>query len=350
MSIRKPLLVCLLSSSIVFLLSCNSNSNGKNQGGKGKPGIYVDAIIVKPSPIQRSLQVPGSILPSEQVELKAESSGKLIELNLTEGSSVKKGDLLARINDSDLRALLQKKQLDEKLAADDEARKKRLIEINAISIQDYEAAQNNLDGIRAEIAQAQAQIAKAEVRAPFDGKIGLRNVSLGAYISTSTILATLVQDDPLKIEFSVPERYSSYIKNGVEVVFTIGDSPKTYAAFIYASESAIDPTTRSLKVRARYPNPDRKIIPGSFSKITIVFKNLPNAILIPPQAIVPEMETETVYIAQNGNALKRAVTVGERTGTTVEILDGVSAGDTLITTGLTSIRNGMPLNISIADN
>ncbi|MGE0078026.1 MAG: efflux RND transporter periplasmic adaptor subunit [Bacteroidales bacterium] len=341
-------LVCLA----IIAQSCSNSSNSKDQGKntRGGAGIFVEAVIIKESPIQRIVQVPASILPNEQVELKAESSGKLIEMNLTEGSFVNKGDLLARINDSELRALLQKKQYDEKLAADDEMRKKRLIEINAISIQDYEAAQNKLDGIKAEIEQTKAQIAKAEIRAPFDGRIGLRYVSMGAYISTNTTLATLVQDNPLKIEFSVPERYSSYIKNGIKVLFTAGDSPTQYEAFIYASESAIDPNTRSLKVRAKYPNTNGKILPGSFAKVNIVFQNLPSAIMIPPQSIVPSMDKQTAFIVKNGKAMQKEISIGERTGTSTEVITGLSVGDTLVVTGLTSLKTGATLQVNIVDN
>jgi len=351
MSTYKYLTLCSFAVIAAISVSCSKGEkkDGKPQGGRGGAGMFVDAIIIKEEPIQRTLQVPASILPNEQVELKAESSGKLIEMNLTEGSYVKKGELLARINDSELRALLQKKQYDEKLAADDEMRKKRLIEINAISIQDYEAAQNKLDGIRAEIQQTKAQIAKAEVRAPFDGRIGLRYVSMGAYISTNTTLATLVQDNPLKIEFSVPERYSAYIKNGLEVAFTAGDSPTKYQAFIYASESAIDPNTRSLKVRAKYPNVNGKILPGSFAKVNILFQNLPTAIMIPPQSIVPDMETQTAFVVKGGKAEKKIITVGERTGVAAEVLDGLTVGDTLVVTGLNSLRAGTPLTVKVVE-
>lgn len=343
------LLAVITSTSVICMLGCSKSDSKKSVGESRGAGTSVDAVIVKTSPIQRKLQVPGSILPNEQVELKSEAAGKLVELNIVEGATVKKGDLLARINDSELKALLQKKQLDEKLAADDVARKKRLIEIDAISIQDFEAAQNKLDGIRAEIAQTEAQIAKAEVRAPFDGRIGLRNVSLGSYISISTTLATLVQDNPLKIEFSVPERYTTLIKNGTPVIFSVGDQHTQYQAAVYAVESAIDPNTRSLKVRAIYANRSRSIIPGTFAKVNIIFQNSPDAIQIPPQAIVPEMETQTVLIAQKGRAVKRVVNIGERTSQLAEIIEGVNIGDTIITTGLTSIRDGSRVVVNVLE-
>jgi membrane fusion protein (multidrug efflux system) len=172
---------------------------------------------------------------------------------------------------------------------------------------------------------------------------------MGAYISTNTTLATLVQDNPLKIEFSVPERYTAYIKNGLEVFFTAGDSPIKYQAFIYASESAIDPNTRSLKVRAKYPNVNGKILPGSFAKVNILFQNLPNAIMIPPQAVVPEMEIQTVFIVKDGKADKKVITIGERTGVSVEVLTGISVGDTLVTTGLNSLKAGTPLTANVLE-
>ncbi len=349
MAKEKLLLHCtaILTATVLFSCGTSQKPNSAGKGAKGGNVTYVDALVVKSLPAERTLQLPGTILPNEQVALQAETSGKIVALNLVEGTSVNKGDLLAQINDSDILATLEKKKLDEKLAAEDVARKKKLLDLQALSQQDYDAALNTLEGIRADIALSKAQIAKTEIRAPFSGKVGLRNVSLGSYVSPSTVVATMVQDNPLKVEFDVPERYVQFIRQGIEVKFSLGNSVEQHTAKVYATASALDPDTRTLKVRALFQNPGGKIIPGTYAKVTITFENLPDVISIPPQAIVPEMNKQTVFIAKNGIATKKMVIIGERTGETAEIASGISIGDTLILTGLTSLRNGMPVSINL---
>lgn len=312
--------------------------------------MIVDGIIVGYAEYERTITVPGTILPNEWVELRSEMAGKIVELNISEGTQVKKGQLLARINDADIRALLQRRVIEEKLAADDEQRKKRMLEINAISVQEYETSLNKLEAIRADIAQSKAMLEKAEVRAPFDGRIGLRYVSPGAFVSVNTTIATLVQDNPLKLEFAIPERYASLVTPNLDVKFTAGDGQTLYPARVYATDAQIDPETRSLKVRAIAQNPDKSLIPGSYVRATLVFEKSPRSILIPPRAIVPDMDIQNVFVFSEGKAKRVQVRLGERTGTTVEVIDGLNVGDSLIVSGLTSIRNSMPVRINIRQN
>ena len=341
------LLVLLTVASI----SCSKSDNGKKPSdGRSRQAIVVDGIIVGYSEYERTITVPGTILPNEWVELRSEMAGKIVELNIAEGAMVRKGQLLARINDADIKALLQRRVIEEKLAADDEQRKKRMLEINAISVQEYETSLNKLEAIRADIAQSKAMLEKAEVRAPLEGRIGLRYVSPGAFVSVNTTIATLVQDNPLKLEFAIPERYASLVSNNMEVKFTAGDAQTQYPAKVYATDAQIDPETRSLKVRAIAENKSNQIIPGSYVRATLVFEKSPRSILIPPRAIVPDMDIQNVFIYSQGKAKRIQVRLGERTGTTVEVIDGLNAGDSLIISGLTSVRDGMPVSINIKQN
>ncbi|MEW5846343.1 MAG: efflux RND transporter periplasmic adaptor subunit [Bacteroidota bacterium] len=341
----------MLVALTMAVTSCSKSGNDtKPTEGRGRQSIVVDGIVVGYSEYERTLTVPGTILPNEWVELRSEMAGKIVELNITEGSRVRKGQLLARINDADIRALLQRRVIEEKLAADDEQRKKRMLEINAISVQEYETSLNKLEAIRADIAQSKAMLEKAEVRAPFEGRIGLRYVSPGAFVSVNTTIATLVQDNPLKLEFAVPERYAGLVTNNMEVKFTTGDGQAQYPAKVYATDAQIDPETRSLKVRAIAENQNKALIPGSYVKATLVFEKSPRSILIPPRAIVPDMDIQNVFVYSQGKAKRVQVRLGERTGTTVEVIDGLSAGDSLIISGLTSIRNGMPVSLNIKQN
>lgn len=331
--------------------ACSKSGNDtKPTEGRGRQSIVVDGIVVGYSEYERTLTVPGTILPNEWVELRSEMAGKIVELNITEGTRVRQGQLLARINDADIRALLQRRVIEEKLAADDEQRKKRMLEINAISVQEYETSLNKLEAIRADIAQSKAMLEKAEVRAPFEGRIGLRYVSPGAFVSVNTTIATLVQDNPLKLEFAVPERYAGLVTNNMLVKFTAGDGQTQYPAKVYATDAQIDPETRSLKVRAIAENQNKALIPGSYVKATLVFEKSPRSILIPPRAIVPDMDIQNVFVYSQGKAKRVQVRLGERTGTTVEVIDGLNVGDSLIISGLTSIRNGMPVSVNIKQN
>lgn len=326
----------------VGLVSCGESD--KKGGGPGKGGrgpTMVDVILVQSKSIERSVTVAASILPNETVELQTETSGKIVSLHLTEGAVVQQGALLAQINDSEIRAKLQKLKLDEKLAADDEGRKKKLLDMNALSQQDYDAALNHLEGIRADIALAKAQQEKTQVRAPFSGRIGLRKVSPGAYVSSNTTIATLVQDNPLKVEFSVPERIAPYIKSGLQIDLAIGEGKATQKAVVYATESSIDQSTRSLTVRARCSNSSGRILPGSFAKVMLNFQNLPNMMAIPPQALYPTLTTQNVFILKGGVANLTPVILGERTATEVEISSGISVGDSLIISGLNTIKDSM---------
>jgi len=341
----------LLVAIVMVSVSCGkTEKDAKPTNGRVRQSIMVDGIIVGYSEYERTITVPGTILPNEWVELRSEMAGKIVELNISEGTLVRKGQLLARINDADIRALLQRRIIEEKLAADDEQRKKRMLEINAISVQEYETSLNKLEAIKADIAQSKAILEKAEVRAPFDGRIGLRYVSPGTFVSVNTTIATLVQDNPLKLEFAVPERYAGLITNNMEVKFIAGDGQTQYPARVYATDAQIDTETRSLKVRAIAENQGKSLIPGSYVKATLVFEKSPQSILIPPRAIVPDMDIQNVFVYSQGKAKRVQVRLGERTGTTVEVIDGLNAGDSLIISGLTSIRNGMPVSFNIRPN
>lgn len=329
-------------------MSCGKKQAAEQgKGQRGKTLLPVNVVVIKSTAFSQEVTVSGTVSANEQVELKAESSGKLIDISFKEGDFVKQGQLLAKINDSEIQARLQKLKLDEKLAGDDELRKKRLLEINALSQQEYDIALNKLEGIRSDINLTAAQIQKAEIRAPFSGRVGLRLVSPGAFVSSTTVIANLIQTDPVKIDFSIPERYSRLIKVGENITFSLSNNLFSFTAKIYAFEPTIDPQTRSMAVRSLTSNKDGILIPGSFVKVNIAFKNLPDALLIPPQSISPELTGQKVYLLKKGKAKESMVTIGVRTGNYVEILDGIVAGDTLITTGLIQLKNGMPVKPTI---
>ena len=216
---------------------------------------------MKPSSISEKLEVTGNILPFESTEIKPEISGRVVYLNIKEGAMVSKGQLLVKLFDGDLQAQLKKLLVQLQIAEKTEERQRELLKISGISQQDYDLSVLQLNNIKADIELTRVNIAKTEIRAPYAGKLGLKNISPGAYISPTNILTTISQVNQLKIEFSIPEKYSSQIRNGMEVNFTMEGSPEIYKAAISATESSVEQNTRNLKIRALVKG--KRQIPGT---------------------------------------------------------------------------------------
>ncbi|MCR6652005.1 MAG: efflux RND transporter periplasmic adaptor subunit [Cellvibrionaceae bacterium] len=184
---------------------------------------------------------------------------------------------------------------------------------------------------------------KTEIRAPFDGVVGLRHVSVGALVTASTRIATLQRLDDLKIDFAVPEKYSGRIKVGSDIRFSVADGLRQYSGRIYAMDPRIDSGTRSLLVRASGANPDGSLLPGAFTNVVVPLEQLANAVLIPAEAVIPGLDEKNVFVLQDGVAQRRAVETGSRTSTQVHILTGLQAGDRVITSGLQTMRANQPV-------
>jgi len=257
-----------------------------------------------------------------------------------EGASVQKNKLLIKMNDSDLQAQLKRNEAQAMLLNNDEFQKRKLLEIKAISQDEYDAAKSLMLVNQADKQLLEAQIAKTEIYAPFSGKVGLRAVSIGNYVASNTLIATIQQLDPVKIEFDVPEKYSSFIKPGLDINFGIDASDSVFMAKVYAVESAITTETRTLKVRALCPNHDNLLNPGTFARVNMILERFPEALKIPSEAVLTVLEGNSVFICKNGKAVVVPVKTGIRTDSEIQITQGVSSGDSLITTGLLQLTNG----------
>lgn len=321
--------------------------NDKKKGGN--KSLNVNARIIRTQPLTDEISTTGNLIPDEEVDLSFETSGKVTEINFTEGSMVKKGQLLAKVNDRPLRAQLQKLQSQLKLAEDRVFRQNALLVKDAISKEAYEQVKTDLASLNADIELVKANILQTELRAPFDGIIGLRQVSEGVYASPTTIIAKLTKISPLKIDFSVPERYSSQIKKGTRLTFKIDGKLDDFGATVYATESKVDPATRTLSVRALYPNIGAHLLPGRFTEVKIKLHEIPNAIAIPTEAIVPEMGMDKVYLYKNGKSVPVEVKTGLRTDSQIQIIQGLSVGDTIITSGTLQLRTGLKITLDQID-
>lgn len=318
----------------------------RQSGGRGGEVIEVRAYQVKSEDVENEILATGSILANESVELTSEISGRVMRINFREGSRVRKGDLLLQINDAELQAQFNRASAQLKLAQDTEARQKKQLAIEAISQEEYEAALNRLNTAKADVQLIQAQIDKARIQAPFDGVIGLRSVSEGAYLNAGSRIATLVSINPIKIDFAVPERYQSLLSKEQPVLFRVQGESEEYSGRIYAVEPQIDTDIRSVRCRALCPNPDGRIKPGAFAQVRITLQKLEDALMIPSESLIPDAQNQSVFVVHNGRALDTTVVIGLRTADKVQIVSGLAAGDTVMTTGLLQVRPGSTVKVT----
>ncbi|WKV13730.1 efflux RND transporter periplasmic adaptor subunit [Marivirga harenae] len=307
--------------------------------------ISIDAQLAKFETFKNDIVLTGSLLANESVELASEISGKIDNIYFEEGQYVKEGKLLLQTNVADLAANLQRLKYTAQLNSETEKRQKQLLEKEAISREEYDIAFTNLKTTQAEIDALQAEIDKSRIRAPFSGYIGLRYVSEGSYITPSSQIASLYNVDPIKIEFSVPSRYSGLVKKGSNITFSSEAENKEREATVYAIEPQIDPVTRTLSARAQTSNPDNTLIPGQFIRINLSLENRENAILLPTTAIMPKADGHTVFIITDGRAKLQDVQLGARTANRVEILKGVNAGDTVAIAGVPQLKDKAEVDI-----
>ncbi|HQV78558.1 MAG TPA: efflux RND transporter periplasmic adaptor subunit [Chitinophagales bacterium] len=315
--------------------------------GKGGPQtLRASGFVIEYSKLSNTLSANGSVLAQDEVQLQPEVSGRVTYLNIKEGSIVSKGTLLLKINDADLKAQLAKLNTQIKIAQANLNRLAELIKINGVSQAEYDAAENTVNNIKADMQILQVQIDKTELRAPFTGKLGLRNISLGAMVSPSTIIASLQNISQLKMDISLPEKYASVIHIGDKLQCTIAGMDTPFSASIFAIEPQIDEMTRNLTVRAIIQTANAAIMPGAYVKVNLKLKEIPNTIMIPSSAIIPDDRYTKVVIADSSMAKFVKVEIGVRTENEVQILNGLKVGDTVLTSGLLQVKPGTIVQFS----
>ena len=345
--------IALLLTGIIFfpklkrLLASDSEKVAPANSGAAaaKNELVVAATLLEPQTLNNIFRVTGILLPDEEVDLTFESTGKITDIYFEEGSFVDKGTLLAKVNDAPLQAELKKLQSQMPLAEDRLYRQQTLLEKDAISKETYQSVATQLETLKADIELVEARINQTELIAPFSGIIGLRQVSEGAYASPSTIISNLTKISPLKIEFSLTENFVNLIHPGSNIRFSVENDLNSFEASVYAIESRLDEKTLSLFARARYPNSDGRIKPGQSASIEIKLDQIENAVVIPSISTVKEMGRNIAYKYSAGVAKEVEVITGMRTSASVEIISGLSIGDTLLTTGVMQLRSGMPVRI-----
>jgi membrane fusion protein (multidrug efflux system) len=333
-----------ISYRIISNKSKKDDSKGKD--GKGK-AMTVTGIVVESQIFDNSLSLSGSIEANEQVEIRSEVSGIVEGIYFNEGSNVSKGQLLFKVNDIELRAQLQQAKTKQGLASENVRRAKLLFEKEAISQEEYDVAKADFKLAQAQVQLIDAQIAKTSVRAPFSGKIGLRHISPGTYITPSLLVAKLVNINQLKITFSIPEKYANQVKTNSNLCFNVAESSEKYTAKIYAIEPEVQTQTRTLQVRAIAENKNGKLFPGTFANVELPLEIIKNAIIIPSEAIIPIQNGKKVFISNMGKAKEVMVQTATRTDASILVLSGLKVGDTLLTSGVMTLKEDDAVKVKI---
>lgn len=355
-TVKKILIIVIVLAAIGFIIYPQLDFADENAAENAEPTspqsdkLPVTAIVANASNLDNNLRSTGSLMANESVTLRSEVAGVVEKIYFKEGQQVKKGQLLVQLNDDEVRAEIEKLQFTRKLNEDIEYRQKQLLQREAISQEEYETALTTLNTTRSDIKVRQVRLDKHQIRAPFSGVIGLRSVSVGSYLNPSDNIATLYSINPIKIEFSVPGKYSSQVNAGDKITFTTDAHEETFTGEIYAIEPQIDPKTRSLRIRATSGNEENKLLPGQFAKIQLTLNTYESAIMIPTEAVIPELNGKKVFVYQNGVAQTKPIETGIRTADQIQVTSGLNPGDTVITSGTLQLRQGTSVDIEIQDN
>jgi len=354
MKSRKTLIIGLVAvvgvAAVVILrqpASQTAQVTGATPAVKSAPGrgggaplpVYTHQVV--PRTLSERITATGSVYAEESVELVSELSGKAVWVAFDEGSRVAQGDVLLRLDDTELRAELARAESRVGLARTQAERQVSLAESGGTTRDSLDTAVSEVSVREAELALVKAQLAKAEIRAPFDGVVGLRYVSVGAFITPSTRIATLQNIDTIKVEFAVAERHLDRVKRDASVTVSIAGLNEPFVGKIYAIEPRIDVATRTLRLRARVENPGGRALPGGFATVEMGLQEVPNALLVPATALVAGLNQQQVYVVEDGKAQPRRVQIGLRLAREVQILSGLEPNARVITSGQIQLRPGM---------
>jgi len=343
-SIPVLILAILLITKFMFFPAQKSGKEQTRNGGNKPQSQLSTVYIVKPKDLDNSTMVLGTVIPNEQAEIKSEIAGRIQKILFLEGQQVKKDQLLIKLADSEILAQLNKLQIQQKYAKDKLDRQQDLYKSNSISKESFEVFQNQLDLINADLEILKIQLEKTNIKAPFDGIAGFKNISTGTLVGINTILANITQISPVKIEFSLPSRYIGSISTKSTAEIIIENSSKKIKADISAINPLVDQATRTLTVRALYANKNNELQPGSLVKVKVNLEKVKNALMIPQQSVIPAIDGQKLFLLKKGKAKETKVILGLRTESEVQVIDGINAGDSVLTS-INQLKNGVPVKV-----
>jgi membrane fusion protein (multidrug efflux system) len=330
--------------SVALLHSCKEEKKAATPPPAKAP-LKVDVFVVSSSALSNDIEVPGSLTAFEETNLQPEISGRVTAINFKEGSQVSAGAVMVKLYDADLKAQLKKLEVQQAIAKKTEERQAELLKISGISQQEYDLSLLNVKNLEADIDILQTSIAKTSLRAPFNGVAGLRNISLGAYITSATVVTTIRQLNQLKLSFTVPEKYSSKITPGTLVQFKIDGDNDLYPAIVLATENDVDEATRSMRVKAMVNKQSSRLFAGTFAKIQLSMGRNQTALMVPTQAVIPQARAKKVMVLRNGIAEMETIVTGVRDTAMVEVVNGLKIGDTVLISGLLATKPGSKINV-----
>ena len=346
MNIKKLLYISLPILAILifvgFKIFSKNKQNVDEQQVKGSGGVTISAklFVVEPHLLSNGINAVGTLLPNEEVELVSEAAGKVVGIFFDEGTTVSDGQLLLKVDDSELQAQLKRAEYQLALTGERLNRQRILLEKDAVSREEFDQVQTDYNILQTDIDLLQTKIAKTEIRAPFAGTIGFRGVSLGSYLQLNTIIAKLIDHNKLKLEFAIPEKYASICFTGNKIQFRTEVSPDDFEATVYAVDPKVDVATRTITVRGLYNNANKKLLAGMFARINLIINQSEEVLLIPTEAIVQEMENKKVWVVSGGKAFSQSIVTGFRNNNQVEVVTGLQIGDTIMISGLMQVREG----------
>lgn len=327
----------------IFVLS---PKKAKAPAAAANPSIPAECYVVRDTTVDYRVETVGSVRAREQVDIVSEIARKVVSIPMKEGAAVRAGQLLFKLDGADISARINKLKIELQYAAANEARDKVLLSKGGLSQEKFDESANRRSTLEAEIEVLKVDLAKTEIRAPFSGRIGLRSVSEGALVTPGMVLANLQDMSRIKIDFSVPERYSRDLHAGSLISYRTDYLPEERTAAVEAIEPAVDQRTRTLMVRADADNKDGSLVPGTSARISLTVTEARPGIFVPTSALVPSIKGYTAFIKQKGAAKAVTVKTGVRNRDNIQILEGLQTGDSLITTNLLRIKNGSPVTIA----
>ena len=341
----------LIAAWIIIPKVLNSGEKTATESGNAgtrSSSLPVTGIVAKTSVSTNGIMANGTMLANEEVELVAEIVGKVVKIYFQEGSHVKKGQLLLKVDDADLQAQLSRAEFQQKLLSEKLERQRILLKRESVSREAFDQLQTDYNMLEADIELLKVKISRTEIRAPFDGVMGFRYVSEGSYVQPSSQIARIVDNSVLKYEFSIAEKYASQNLKGRNIVFRVAGQDKNYTAQVYAVDPLIDVNTRMILLRARFQNKTGELMPGMFAKGNLIVDGNTEYIAVPTEAVVPEMDGKRMWVMKNGKATSVPVVTESRSEKFVEVISGIQPGDTVLTGGLMQLRDGMSVNVSVA--
>jgi membrane fusion protein (multidrug efflux system) len=341
-----PALILVIALALIvpkLLTRAEPEATGGSRGGGG--GVAVRVVTVQPEELQDRLVLNGVLSGWESVDLRSEVLGRVTDISFEEGTAVAAGELLVRLDDSELQAEAATLEAELALARQTLERRETLFADRNISEESLDQARNQVVVLEARLELIQARIAKTRIVAPFPGIIGLRSVSPGEILSPDRVIANLEQTDPLRLTFSLPEVYQDRLRPDMPVTLEVAGLGRTFSGRVTAWDPRVSEDSRTIRVRGKVPNPDGRLFPGNFASVELVLETIPDALMIPSTALVRGLERSTVYVAEDGQAAARTVTVGIRTRDAVQITSGLQAGDRVIFQGVQALRPGQAVRV-----